>query len=61
MQRSRALLARSQGMLVQFREALEKRSEWHNDSEVIYYYEMADCAVDEVERHFYSEQGTAVE
>jgi hypothetical protein len=47
------LLARSQ---VQFREALEKRSEWHNDSGAVYYYELADYAAEEMERHFYSEQ-----
>ena len=56
-----ALHARSQGMLVHFREALEKGSEWHNDNGLVYYYEMDDYAADEVERHFYSEQGTAVE
>jgi len=44
-----------------FEKLLKKGSEWHNDNGLVYYQEMDDYAGDEVEHHFYSEQGTAVE
>jgi hypothetical protein len=53
---SGSCLREVKGMLVRFREALEKRGEWRKDSKAVYYYELADYAADELERYFYPEQ-----
>jgi hypothetical protein len=40
-------------VLLQFREALEKRGEWRKDSgAVYYYYELAEYAANELENYF---------
>jgi hypothetical protein len=44
------------GVLLQFREALEKRGEWRKDSGAVYYYELAEYAANELENYFNPKQ-----
>jgi hypothetical protein len=49
-------LREAKGMLVRFREALERRGEWLKDSGAAYYYELAEYAADELDRYFYPQE-----